>query len=61
MTLIIFMNHKITAAEWWKVYEAFINFQELASQYNLCPNEIEQIEDIMLKNCPIPQPQPMRV
>jgi len=55
------MNHKITAAEWWKVYEAFINFQELASQYNLCPNEIEQIEDIMLKNCPIPQPQPMRV
>ena len=56
-----FMNHKITAAEWWKVYEAFTNFQQLASKYNLCPNEIDRIEDIMLENCPIPQPQPMRV
>lgn len=60
LTLISSMNN-MSSLEWLQLYDAFCKFQCEATKYNVCCYEVDHIEDILLKNCPIPQPKPMKV
>ena len=51
----------MTSLEWWRLYEVFCKFQNEAVKHNICPGEINRIEDVLLEICPIPQPQAMNV
>jgi len=51
----------ITAAEWTTLFELFEIFQKAAVKFDLCPDEIDLIEEALFISCPIPQPHKISV